>query len=100
MVGAGLAAARLVVTRLDQTGAVLPGAVVTLSRPEGPGERTLLTATATRTGTVAFEGLEPSRYTVQVAFAGFQTLVLRDVRVRAGQADGRSCCSWRNSTRR
>jgi hypothetical protein len=76
---------RIVVTVTDQTGAVIPRARVTVT---GQDEATLTagpqTAATSPVGVAAIEGLVPGRYTIQAEFPGFETAVVRDVRVRNG----------------
>ena len=79
-------AATLRVVVKDPSGAVIPGAIVQV---KGTEERT---AAVTRTdvlsdgqGVAAAAGLRPGRYAIEVAFPGFETLTLPDVRVRAGE---------------
>ena len=69
----------------DQSGAVVPGAMVQI---RGAEERT---AAVVRSdvpsdgqGVASATDLPPGRYGVQVSFPGFETRVLPDVRVRAG----------------
>jgi hypothetical protein len=70
----------------DPSGAVIPGAMVQV---KGAEERNA----AIDAGELVSDGggvatvtdLVPGRYVVQVSFPGFETLVLRDVRVRAGE---------------
>ena len=77
---------RLIVIVVDQTGAVLPRATVTV---EGIEEATKQKAgepvEATDQGTVTVDGLTPGRYSVQAEFQGFQTSIVKDTRVRAGE---------------
>jgi hypothetical protein len=76
--------ARLLVTVLDQTGAVLPGAGVVVA---GQDEALAAVQKDLRTsgvGIAVAEDLAPGRYTVRIEFPGFQTTLVRDVRVRAG----------------
>jgi hypothetical protein len=76
---------RLIVTVVDQTAAVLPGAVVTVAGDEtatraaavAPGETSEI-------GVATFAGLAPGRYTIQVEFPGFEPGIVRNQRVRAG----------------
>jgi hypothetical protein len=76
---------RLVVTVVDQTGAVLPKAAVTLAgEEEATRAMALAPLVATDAGVATAEDLAPGRYTLQVEFAGFETATIRDVRVRAG----------------
>lgn len=76
---------RLLVTVVDQTGAVLPTATMTMV---GQDEATRATAlpplVASDSGVATAEGLAPGRYTLQVEFPGFESATVRDVRVRAG----------------
>ena len=77
---------RLQVTVVDQTGGVLPGALVTVA---GVDETTKAIAppavTATSQGVAVFEQLPPGRYAIKAEFPGFDTRVNTDVRVRAGE---------------
>ena len=73
---------RLLVTVLDETRGVLPGATVTVSGLEAP-IRTGPLATD-RQGQVTFESLTPGRYSVTAEFPGFQSRIVPEVRVRAG----------------
>ena len=77
--------ARLLVTVADQSGAVIPNARVTVG-----GEDPALRAAAidpvqtTVAGLATFDAMAPGRYTIQAEFPGFETVVVRDVRVRPG----------------
>jgi hypothetical protein len=75
---------RLLVTVVDQTGGVLPRATVTMAGQDESIQTVALTAVASDAGVATFEALAPGRYTLQVAFQGFETVVQRDVRVNAG----------------
>lgn len=76
---------RLVITVIDQTGAVLPSAPVTVigqdEATRAAGERIVATSPV---GAAVIENLVPGRYTLRVEFPGFETAVIRDVRIRAG----------------
>ncbi len=76
---------RLLITVEDQTGAVLPGATVKVDGQE-PATRAISPAAVTTSdqGVASVSGLAPGRYVVQAAFPGFDTNVLKDVRVRPG----------------
>lgn len=76
---------RLIVTVLDQTGAVIPRAVVTAAGQDD-ATRAVNTqpATTSPVGVAVIGGLAPGRYTIKVEFPGFQTAVIPDVRVRNG----------------
>jgi Carboxypeptidase regulatory-like domain len=75
--------ARLTITVVDQTGAVIQNATVTVTPLADP--RTPLPAVATGDKGVAIvTGLTPGRYAVQAEFPGFEPRLLRDVQVKAG----------------
>lgn len=78
-------AATLRITVKDPSGAVVPGAMVQV---KGAEERTAAVVAddivSDGSGVAAATDLVPGRYAVQVSFPGFDTLVLSDVRVRAG----------------
>src|SRR5687767_6415158 len=72
---------RLAGTVFDSTGAVLPGATITLT-----SELTTQTQTATTsdTGAFLFPQVPPGRYTVTMALAGFRTATFGQVDMNAG----------------
>jgi hypothetical protein len=74
---------RLVVQ--DQTGGVLPGALVQVAGDE-PATRHVALAdlAADAQGVVTARELPPGRYTIAVGFPGFATRILTNVRLRAG----------------
>lgn len=75
----------LVVTVVDTTGAVLPGATVTVSGIEAGNKAAAIDpAEATKEGVATIPKLAPGRYSVKAEFAGFETRTLPDVRVRNG----------------
>lgn len=75
----------LVVTIVDSTGAVLPGATVTVTGIEaGNKAAAIAPAAAGKDGVATIAPLAPGRYSVQAEFAGFETRRLPDVRVRNG----------------
>jgi hypothetical protein len=76
---------RLVVTVADQTGAVLPGATVTLIFQDTQNAPPITPATTSTQGVVTFQTLAQGRYTVRAEFEGFDPASVRDVRVRAGE---------------
>lgn len=79
------ATGRLLVTVVDQTGAVLPTATVAIVGQEAATRASAVPpVTASDTGLATLEGLAQGRYTLQVEFPGFETATVRDVRVRAG----------------
>ena len=78
--------ARLLVTVLDETRAVLPGATVTITGIEAANKAVAIQpATTADRGQVAFENLAPGRYSIRAEFPAFQPRVLADVRVRSGE---------------
>lgn len=76
---------KLVVTVVDFTGAVLPGATVTITGTE-TATRAAATPPAKTTpqGLATFDGLVPGRYSLQADFSGFDSAMMKDLRVRAG----------------
>jgi hypothetical protein len=91
--GPGIAAAEkpqptgsLSVTVKDPSGAVIPGAVLQVKGTE-PQTTSIVRSdlVSDGRGVAVAAGLVPGRYSIQVAFPGFETLVLGDVRVRAGE---------------
>ncbi len=76
---------RLVVTVTDQTGAVIPRAVVTASE-QADATRAVnpQTAITSPAGVAIIDGLTPGRYTIKVEFSGFEPAVIPDLRVRNG----------------
>ncbi|MGD0345109.1 MAG: carboxypeptidase regulatory-like domain-containing protein [Terracidiphilus sp.] len=68
---------------LDQTGALIPGAQITVTTAKGV---TVGTATASATGSYAVRGLPAGSYIVQVTFNGFAPFVSAPIDLAAGQA--------------
>ena len=78
-------AGTLVVTVVDTTGAVLPGATVKVAGIEAADKSVpIAPVIATADGTATIQKLAPGRYSVQAEFSGFETRILPDVRVRGG----------------
>src|SRR5262245_27104593 len=79
-------AGSLLVTVLDETRGVLPGATVTIAGVEAANKaKTIEPVAANPQGQVKFDNLAPGRYSLTAEFSGFQTRTLGDVRVRAGE---------------
>ena len=79
------ATGRLLVTVVDPSGAVIPQATVTVTAQESrPAPVTLAPAKTADTGVATFDALAPGRYTIVAEFRGFETVTVRDFRVRAG----------------
>jgi hypothetical protein len=68
---------------LDATGALIPGAQVTVTTSKGA---TLGTVTASASGTYAVRGLPAGSYIVAVTFAGFAPFVSAPIDLAAGQS--------------
>lgn len=76
---------RLLVTVVDQSRAVIPGATVTVTGLDEPTRGAALEPVQTSTqGLATVGGLVPGRYSISAVFTGFEARVLADVRVRAG----------------
>ncbi len=77
---------RLLITVVDQTRAVLPGATVTvIGQEDSTRSASLSPALTSPQGVATITGLPPGRYNLEVEFSGFEKGVQRDVRVRAGE---------------
>jgi hypothetical protein len=77
--------ATLIVTVVDTTGAVLPGATVTVTGIDPATKAAAIEpVTATTQGVATVEKMTPGRYAVKAEFSGFETRVIPEVRVRAG----------------
>jgi hypothetical protein len=74
----------LTITVADQTGAVIPGAMVTVTPQEGTDRVAAGPQPTSPQGTVTFSNLLPGRFSVLAEFPGFTPGLIRDVRVRAG----------------
>ena len=76
---------RLLVTVVDQTRAVIPGATVTIAGlDEATKGASISPSQTTSQGLATVPGLVPGRYEIRAEFPGFQAGILGDVRVRAG----------------
>jgi hypothetical protein len=76
---------RMLITVIDQTNAVIPGATVTVQGAEPPTQKAEYPAVQTSTnGLATVGGLTPGRYTARAEFQGFFPGVLKEVRVRQG----------------
>ncbi|HEX6972999.1 MAG TPA: carboxypeptidase regulatory-like domain-containing protein [Vicinamibacterales bacterium] len=78
--------ASLLVTVLDETRGVLPGASVTLVGLDAANKAAVIPpGLTTAQGQVKFENLAPGRYAVTGEFSGFQKRTLPEVKVKAGE---------------
>src|SRR5215207_2820708 len=75
--------ARAIVTVVDMTGAILPGATVVVT-PREPAGAADVSITTNDAGIATLPGLKPGRYAIKAEFAGFDPFELYDVRLRAG----------------
>jgi hypothetical protein len=76
---------RLIVTVVDTSGAVVPGAKVTVSGlDDGARAATFAPVASSDKGVATVEGLLPGRYRIQAEYPGFEIGVLPEVRVRRG----------------
>ncbi len=76
-------AARVTVTVVDQTGAVIPNAKVTVTPVPDPGAAAA-SGTTNDKGVAALTGLTPGRYTIRAEFPGFEPRILKDVSIKSG----------------
>ena len=79
--------ARLIVTVVDPSGAVIPNATVTVtvtSQDAGSG-REIAPVLTSPAGVATFDALTPGRYIVGAAFPGFETVTVPDLRLRQGE---------------
>jgi carboxypeptidase family protein len=75
--------ARVTLTVVDQTGAVIQNATVTVSPSDDP-KAAVPPAKTNDKGIATFAGLPPGRYSIQAEFSGFEPRVLKDVRLKSG----------------
>jgi hypothetical protein len=77
--------ARLLVTVMDPSGAVLPSATVSLTGLEDPTKKaSVAPGKSNEKGLVIFEKLVPGRYRLLGEFQGFENGLMPDMRLRAG----------------
>src|SRR3954468_6106604 len=76
--------ARVTVTVVDQTGAIIPNATVTVTAAEASLAAKAEPAKTTDKGVAQIGDLAPGRYNIQAEFPGFETRVLKDVRLKSG----------------
>lgn len=74
---------RATITVVDQSGAIIQNATVTLTSMDDP-KATASTAKTNDHGIAMLAGLAPGRYTIQAEFPGFDTRKLPDVRLKPG----------------
>ena len=76
--------AKLLLTVVDQTGAVIPNAVVTATRADDQAKTVTGPVKSNEAGLATLEGLAPGAYDIQAEFPGFQTRIMKNIRLRAG----------------
>ena len=75
--------AKLVLTVVDQTGAVIPNATVTATQV-GANGKVVGPVKSNDKGVATLDGLVPGTYVIETEFPGFENRVMKDVRLRAG----------------
>jgi len=76
---------RLILTVVDQSGGVIPGAIVTLTGLDDATRAAVAAPLATSpVGVSAFDRLMPGRYSIRAELSGFETGVLPNVQLRSG----------------
>jgi hypothetical protein len=81
----GANAGTLHLTVVDPSGAVIVGATVTVTGAEpATSGATLAPVHTSDAGIATVPGLAPGRYTIQAEFPGFETRLMKEVRVRSG----------------
>jgi hypothetical protein len=79
------ARARIIVTVVDPSGAIIPDASVALvALDPGASATTIPPVKTTDKGLATIENLAPGRYSVTASFPGFELGLLKDVRLRSG----------------
>jgi len=79
--------ARAIVTVVDQSGAVVPEATVTLVGLEDATKAVAIQPAKTSDkGLATIDNVAPGRYSIQAEFPGFELGFLRDVRLRSGES--------------
>ena len=77
--------ARVIVTVVDQSGAVVPEATVKLvGLDEATKAATLDPAKTSDKGIATIENVAPGRYSIQAEFPGFELGLLKDIRLKTG----------------
>ena len=70
----------------DPSGAVIPGAIVQVApAAASASDAAAPSVTSDALGNAVITGLPPGRYSIEVSFPGFETAVIPDQRVRAGE---------------
>jgi hypothetical protein len=75
---------RLLVTVVDPSGGVIPGATVVVVPPSGSLTTASAPVVTSGAGVATLDALAPGTYTIQIEFPGFETVQVRSIRVKAG----------------
>jgi hypothetical protein len=76
---------RLMVTAVDQSRLVVPGATITVVGLDAATKAaTIAPAKSSEKGVATFEGLPPGRYSISAEFPGFEIGVIRELQLKAG----------------
>ena len=79
--------ARVIVTVVDQSGAVVPDAAVTLVGTDDATKSVTIDPVKTSDkGVATIENVPAGRYSIQASFPGFELGLLRDTRIRSGDS--------------
>src|SRR5688500_19513319 len=70
--------AKLLLTVVDQTGAVIPNADVTAVRADDPAKKLIGPVKSDEKGLATLEGLAPGTYLIEAQFPGFETRVMKE----------------------
>ena len=79
---------KLLITVSDPSGGVIPGATVTVTPQDAPakaGAPAIPPVLTTAAGVATIDGLAPGRYIITAEFSGFETVILKDYRIRPGE---------------
>ena len=76
--------AKLLLTVVDQTGAVIPNADVSVMRLDDPAKTLIGPVKSDEKGLATLDGLTPGTYLIEAQFPGFETRAMKDIRLRAG----------------
>ena len=82
--------ARVIVTVVDQSGAVVPDATVTLvGLDDATKAAAIAPAKTSDKGIATIENVAPGRYSIQAEFPGFELGLLKDVRLQERRQQAR-----------
>ncbi len=76
--------ARLTLTVVDQTGAVIQNAEVTVTPSLPDPKWSMAPVKTTEKGLATLPGLAPGKYVIKAEFPGFEIRILKDIQIKAG----------------